>query len=216
MFRRIAVPAILIASALALFAQACDNPAREKTELTVREAQSAPAEAPARGGVRYAFDARTSKVSWVGSKVTGSHDGGFGRFSGTVDLVAGKPEKSSVRVELDATSLYSDNPKLTKHLKSADFFDVERYPKVVFTSTAIAPASGDATHQITGNLELHGVEKSVTFPAKLRATQASVEGDAEFTFNRRDFGIDYAGMANDLIRDEVVVRLQIRAQRGAS
>jgi polyisoprenoid-binding protein YceI len=209
------VPVVALAG-FGLMAQACDNPARETAELSVSEAKGVAAEAPvAPGSVRYVFDAAGSRVAWVGSKVTGSHEGGFQRFEGSIELSDGKPESGRVKVRLDANSLYSDNAKLTRHLKSADFFDVEKYPNVTFTSTSVEPTSA-GNYSITGDLNLHGVTKSVSFPAKLRVSAGALEGEAEFSFNRRDFGINYAGMANDLIRDEVLVRLSIRGRRGSS
>jgi polyisoprenoid-binding protein YceI len=152
-------------------------------------------------------------VTWVGSKVTGSHDGGFKSFRGTIELVDGEPAQSRVSVELDAKSLYADNPKLTTHLKSADFFDAERYPAVTFTSTSLQKLDAAGNYRVTGNLTLRGVTKQLSFPARLKVASGGVEGDASFSFNRRDFGINYAGMANDLIRDEVKVDLTIRARR---
>jgi polyisoprenoid-binding protein YceI len=209
-----------IAGAVTLFAlaSACDNPAKDKAKLGVADTASAaaPAAPTAAAGVRYTFDAQSSKVSWIGSKVTGSHDGGFETFSGTIDLVDGKPQLSAVSVDIDAKSIESDTPKLTKHLKSADFFDTEKYPKITFTSTTITPTGGDGKYQITGNLDLRGVTKAVTFPATVKISGATVETEAEFSFNRRDFGINYDGMANDLIRDDVVVRLKIKSHRAGS
>ena len=115
-------------------------------------------------------------------------------------------------------SLFTDADRLTGHLKSPDFFDVAKHPKSTFESTAIKPGSTDAkakdaTHTVTGNLMLHGVTKSIQFPVKLGVTPESATLDSEFFINRKDFGISYPGMTNDLIRDEVVIRLGVRAPR---
>ena len=85
-----------------------------------------------------ALTAENSKVEFTGSKVTGKHDGGFKAFTGTIDLVNTKPEESKVVVDIDVNSLYTEPEDLIKHLKSADFFDVEKFPKAIFTSTKIA------------------------------------------------------------------------------
>lgn len=159
------------------------------------------------------FDQRASKIAWTGAKVTGSHDGGFGAFTGTVDLVDRDPVRSRVRVEIDIASITSDNDRLTGHLKSPDLFDVARFPHARFTSTSIrAGAAGGATHTVTGNLELHGVTRAITFPATIRVADDRVDVDAAFSINRREFGINYPGMPNDLIRDDVALRLTIRAR----
>ena len=109
-------------SVLALaFGAGCSNPADDKPEAKVgAETQAAPAST----GDKYAF-AEGSKVSFVGSKVTGSHDGGFNTFTGEVVLVDGDPTRSSVNVEIQLDSVWSDHPKLTEHLKSDDFFAVK-------------------------------------------------------------------------------------------
>jgi len=188
----------------------CEDPAKDKPKAEVTA--PATAAAPAQGGETLRFSATDSKIEFVGAKVTGKHDGSFGLFTGTVNLVGSDPTKSSVSVEIDASSLSADNPKLTGHLKSADFFDVEKFPKARFESTSIK-AGGDkgATHTVTGNLELHGVKKSITFPAALKVEPGKTTVDAEFAINRKDFGLNYPGKVDDLIKDDVVIKLTIRA-----
>lgn len=204
-----------LALALApLVLAACDNdPAQGKAQATVAPAGSA---APvAAGAAKFAFSNEGSRVEYVGAKVTGKHAGGFGAFKGTVALVDGNPEKSQVTVDVDTASLTSDSDMLTGHLKSPDFFDVAKFPKATFTSTAIkAGGSGGATHTITGNLDLHGVTKSISFPATIRTSGEAVEVDADFAINRKDFGIVYAGKPDDLIKDDVAIKLTIRAKKG--
>jgi len=91
---------------------------------------------------------------------------------------------------------------------------VAKFPKATFVSTKIEPSSsGASTHTVTGNFELHGVKKSITFPATIQVTPENVAVDAEFAINRKDFGIVYAGKADDLIRDEVVIKLNPRVPR---
>ena len=109
-------------------------------------------------------------------------------------------------------SVWTDTEKLTGHLKSADFFDASKFPKSTFESTEIKAGSSDAkakdaTHTVTGNLTLHGVTRSIEFPAKIVVSPDSASLDSEFFINRKDFGIIYPGMANDLIRDQVVLKL---------
>jgi polyisoprenoid-binding protein YceI len=214
----------LLMGSLVLSLSACDNnPGEGKTAATVNEAVPTPAveqpnpAAQAANTATYTFSAADSKVDFVGAKITGKHEGGFKTFSGTVNVPDGKPELGSVKVEIDTSSLTVDEPKLTEHLKTPDFFDVAKFPKASFTSTAIAPSTEPGkTHTITGNLELHGVTKSISFPASVRVQGDSVESDAEFVINRKDFGIVYPGKPDDLIKDEVLLKLQIRAKKAAS
>ncbi len=156
-----------------------------------------------------------SKVDFVGSKVTGSHSGGFKDFTGTLDLGGDGSELTGLSAEIVTDSLWSDNDRLTGHLKSPDFFDATKFPKATFVATEVKPGGADgATHTVTGNLTLHGVTKSITFPVRFKADAATAALDSEFSINRKDFGIQYAGQTNDLIRDEVVIKLAIKAPRG--
>ncbi len=206
------------------FLTACEDPAANKPKATTSEPSTtrplagntdpaSPAR-PAARGEALEINPANSTVAFVGSKVTGKHQGGFTRFSGTVDLVNGKPEESTVTVEIDADSVFSDDPKLTEHLKSADFFDVAKFPKASFRSTKIeAGARAPDNYTVTGDLELHGQTKSITFPAKIDVTDTDVTVKAAFRINRKDFGIVYAGQADNLIRDDVALLLDVKASR---
>ena len=210
----------LSVAGLALIAlAACDDPAKGKTKAVTTEA-TATATAEAKQAataatVEYSFDQSNSKVEWVGSKVTAKHEGSFKTFSGSVSLVDQAPEKSSVTVDIVTDSIDSpDGEKLVGHLKSADFFDGTKFPKATFASTEVKKGGEKgASHTITGNLTLHGVTKSISFPATVKTSGTGVEVDAEFAINRKDFGIVYAGKADDLIRDDVVIKLTIRSQK---
>jgi len=205
---------LLATSVFALSLAACDNnPAKGKAVATAAEplAQAAPAGA----GVKYQFSNADSKIEFVGAKVTRKHDGSFQTFTGSVNLVDNDPTKSSVTVTVDVGSLKTDEEKLTGHLKTPDLLDVGKFPQAIFTSTAIT-AGGEkgATHTVTGNLQLHGVTKSISFPATVKTSADAVDVDAEFAINRKDFGIVYPGMPDDLIKDDVLLKLQIRAKKG--
>jgi len=199
------------------FAAGCDNdPGKDKAKAQVAPAAAQPVTATG-AATKLAFSsADGSKFSFVGAKVTRKHDGSFGKFSGTVDLVDGNPEKSTVTAEVDVASLSTDEEKLTGHLKTPDFFDVGKFPTAKFTSTAIkAGGEKGASHTITGNLELHGVTKSITFPATIKVNGDQLDTDAEFAINRKDFGIVYPGKPDDLIKDEVLLKLAIHAKKSS-
>jgi polyisoprenoid-binding protein YceI len=207
------VPAALVAVGLSSAVACNNNPVKDKAKAEVAEPLTAPAPVPA-GATTYVFSQDGSKFEWVGAKVTGKHDGGFKTFSGTIAVPEGKVENGSVTVDVDTTSVFSDNEKLTGHLKSADFFDTEKFPKARFVSTAVKPGGdGGATHTITGNLELRGVTKSITFPAKVKHSDDEVSVEAEFGINRKDFGILYTGKADDLIKDDVLIKLDLNAKK---
>ena len=163
------------------------------------------------------FSNETSKIDWVGAKVTLKHDGGFKTFTGKLELADGKLEGGKVSVEIDMKSVWSDAEKLTGHLLSPDFFDVEKFPKSEFVSTEIKAGGAEgATHTVTGNLTLRGVTKSVSFPAKVEISDSEVKATAEFSINRKDFDIVYPGKPDDLIHDNVTIKLDIKAPRQAT
>lgn len=202
-----------VAVAVLTVSAGCDNnPVKDKAIAQVAEPVKTvqPVAATAK---TYVFSQDGSKFEWVGAKVTGKHDGGFKSFRGTINVPDGKIESGSVTVEVDTESVFSDNEKLTGHLKSPDFFDTAKFPKARFTSTSVKPGGdGGATHTVTGNLELHGVTKSITFPAKIELEDDGVSVEAEFGVNRKDFAINYAGQADDLIKDDVLIKLDLNGK----
>ena len=205
---------ILIILLPLLWTAACANPAADAPKAVTNQASSAPSAPSAPiAGEKYSITPENSKIEFVGAKVTGKHDGSFGKFSGAIDW-AGQPEKSRVSISIDVDSLTTDTPDLTKHLKTPDFFDAAKYPKSTFESTEIkAGGEKGATHTITGNLNLHGVTKSITFPATIAMNSGTVTVDSSFALNRKDFAINYAGAANNLIRDDVLLKLSVRATK---
>jgi polyisoprenoid-binding protein YceI len=216
MFRLLSLLSFCVA--LLLFI-ACANPADNAPKAVVSEVASPAASAAAVSGAttpgtRIAFAESTASIDFTGSKVTGVENGSFKKFTGAIDLVQDKAEKSRVTVTIDLASVDAKIGKLTEHLKSPDFFDVAKFPTATFTSTEIKPG-GDkgASHTVTGTLDLHGVKKTVTFPATITVAADAVTVASEFAINRKDFGIVYAGKADDLIRDEVVLKLSVKAPR---
>jgi len=216
---------VLLGAGASLAAGCAKDPAEDAPSAAIAEPTPAPAaeeptepEAPAEPlpSETLAFDQSNSKVGWVGSKVTRSHEGGFGEFAGTVTLEPSNLTASAVELTIQTASLTSDTEDLTKHLKSADFFDVDNIPTARFVSSEIAEGGqGEATHTITGDLTLHGVTKQVTFPATVSVSDEEVAANAEFSIDRQDFGISFPGMPDDLIRDGVVIKLDIHAPRSA-
>jgi len=118
------------------------------------------------------------------------------------------------KVVIDVNSLWSDAEKLTGHLKSADFFDAEKYPESTFEATSLTKKS-DTSYEVSGNFTLHGVTKNITFPATVTQSGDVTKIASKFDINRKDFGIVYAGKTDDLIRDEVVIELALEVAPSA-
>lgn len=203
-------------AALALFSIGCtkssSDASHQRSRAAAVEGGLLAPPPPGSKAVFYKFGPPDSKIAFSAAKVTKKHDGSFGAFEGTIGLVNGDPLMSAVQVSIDLPTLTTDSEKLSKHLKSADFFDVTKFPKTNFSSTSIRPGSAPSTYNVTGKLDLHGVTKPLTFPATIKVSSDAVDVDAELTLNRKDYGIVYPGMPDDLISDDVAIKLTVHAQ----
>jgi len=146
-----------------------------------------------------------TKITWVGTKPGGKHDGGFKTLSGTATLLG--DDLAKVEVEIDTDSLYADDPRLTGHLKSPDFFGVKTNPKAKFVSTKVE--KGDKGVTITGDLTLNGKTKSISFPATVSRTGGTLKVDSAFSIDKRDFGMTYGGGKID---DQVSIKVAVEAR----
>jgi polyisoprenoid-binding protein YceI len=198
----------------------CSNPADKVAEAKVSNTNASPAlsesvsiSQPAQSEARsYAFGPESSSIEFLGSKVTGKHKGGFKNFAGELHGTKDRLSDAGNKVVIDTRSIWTDTDRLTGHLKSSDFFNVAQIPTATFISTSIAQEGTNST--VTGNLTLHGITKQISFPASIKVSEASIELIAEFFINRFDFEMKYPGKADDLIRKEVVLKLNIQAIPG--
>jgi polyisoprenoid-binding protein YceI len=154
-----------------------------------------------------AINPEASAIGFIGAKVTRSHKGGFKSFTGSGVTREGVPV--STEFSIDMNSIWSDTEKLTGHLKSADFFEVETYPKATFSSTEISEGGEGGSHTVKGVLDMHGVKKEVTFVATIEGGESETKVAAAFKINRKDWGIVYPGAPDDLIKDEVAIELNL-------
>src|SRR5688572_1102821 len=123
----------LVATLTACFISGCSDPSDKVHKSAGAEPQKA-AESSA-AGKEYVIRAE-STIGFTGSKVTGKHDGGFKKFAGKINVAGGKITGSpEIKISMDST--WSDNDRLTGHLKSPDFFDAAKFPTATFTVTSI-------------------------------------------------------------------------------
>ncbi len=164
--------------------------------------------------VALAINSENSKLSFVGAKVTGKHNGSFGVVGGTLSF-ARTIERSKLTIDVDVASLKTDGgDKLDGHLKSADFFDVAKFPKATFVSDKIVK-DAEGKYTITGVMDLHGVKKQLSFPATGETSPEFVSLKSEFGLSRKDFGVVYPGKPNDLIKDEILLVVEMKLPRPA-
>jgi polyisoprenoid-binding protein YceI len=180
-------------------------------QAVIAEAR-APA-APAAAAKQFEIDPAASSIAFAGTNVTGESAGKFTAFSGSIAAPGTDPAQGSATVTIDMTSVQTSADGLTKHLKSPDFFDVEKHPTATFVTTAITPGGErGASHTVQGNLELRGTKKSLSFPAILSLSDQQATLKAKFLFDRQPFGVKHRGAPDNLIRDLVRVELDLVAK----
>lgn len=205
---------------LALFSCAADV-TKDKVSATVSEPTpppapmvppAPPAGTPADAAPGLPFDLAASSVKVKGAKVTKAHEIVFSDFSGGYTLQG--EQVRSIRVVVKTAALTTDSEKLVSHLQSDDFLNSAVVPEATFAGEiSLGGVEGKGTHTVKGKMNLHGVEKDLSFPATIELTPTQIKGQAEFSINRHDFGIAYPGKPDDLIQDGVVFNISLVSKR---
>lgn len=163
----------------------------------------------------YRIDAAHSQIGFRIRHLVAKTSGRFTRFEGAVKVDTQDMTRSSVEVKIDAASINTDNDARDKHLRSADFFDVAKFPSITFRSTAVREVEKGKL-QVTGLLSMHGITKSITFPISNAGTRPGMQPgtvvagfiDGSLKLNRNDYGIStYPGV----LGDDVEISLDIEA-----
>jgi polyisoprenoid-binding protein YceI len=176
-----------------------------------------------------AFSAAAQAANW---KIDGSHttvgfsvshiftsvQGRFDRFDGTIEFDPEKPEVAVVRATVEAASINTNNAKRDKHLRSGDFFDVEKNPTLSFESTSGVTGMKGSSGKIAGNLTIHGVTKPVVFDVVFRGQGKDPWGNfragfsASLKINRKDYGLNWNEVLETggvLVGEEVEIRIEV-------
>jgi polyisoprenoid-binding protein YceI len=143
--------------------------------------------------------------------------GNFTRVKGEVQLPEGSSIPLSIAAEIEAASVDTRDEQRDGHLRSADFFDVENYPRLTFKSTSILKVS-DSTFDVTGDMTIRATTRSVTFPVEVEGQATDPQGGRRIGYSawlrvdRRDFGLTFnRGLETGgvLISNEVDIELDI-------
>ncbi|MCX2586385.1 MULTISPECIES: YceI family protein [unclassified Pedobacter] len=113
--------------------------------------------------VAYTVDPAKSTITWVGKKVTGSHNGTIALQSGTLNVDGKKVTGGTFTIDMNSIKDADGSAKLEGHLKADDFFGTAKFPTSTFVITKVAGSGAALT--VTGNLTIKGITKPVTFPA---------------------------------------------------
>ena len=131
-----------------------------------------------------------SSVAWLAKKVTGEHNGTVGISAGALNVNGNKLIGGNFTIDLKTIKALDItdpgyNQKFIGHITSGDFFEVEKFPTATFVITKVAG------NQVTGNLTVKGITKSITFPAEIAVNGGKVTAKANITIDRTDFNIKY-------------------------
>lgn len=173
-------------------------------------------------GKNYKVDLTASTVEWTGTKPSGQHSGTIKISDGAIEVKKDKPVSGNFTIDMTSitdTDLEGRGKEgLEKHLKSDDFFDVEKNPTATFEITGIAPIAATqnvllegANYNVSGNLTLRGVTKNVSFPASIEIKDKTLTGTADFNIDRTEWGISYG--ADGKVAKEIKLKLNIVANK---
>jgi len=176
----------------------------------------------AKKAVAYKVDAAKSVVKWNAKKVTGEHYGTVALSNGSLNVDGTKVTGGNF--EIDLTTIKCDdltdagyNAKLVGHLKSDDFFSVEKHPKAKFVIKKVDGTG--ANINITGDLTIKGITQSITFPATVKADGKGVSANAKITLDRTKWDIRYgsktffANIGDKAIYDDFTIDLTLAAAK---
>lgn len=194
----------ILLGASAIFLASCvSNPDGKKAET------SDATEVSGTTGNQLALNTSDSKLLWKGHKVTGKHNGAVSISSGEVvvdeegNLIGGNFVMDLNTIDVQDLE-GEDKEKLTNHLKSDDFFDVENHPEAKFDITSVKAGEEENHLLISGNLTLRGVTKNITFDAHVEEANAeNFVANADFNIDREDFDVSFKGKEDDLISKEI-------------
>jgi polyisoprenoid-binding protein YceI len=166
----------------------------------------------------YKFDPSGSTIGFSVHQFLGTTQGKFTKFNGKIDVNREHPENSSVTAQIDVRSIDTRIKKRDDHLRSAEFFNVDKYPQITFKSRSVkqtGPQSGD----ILGDLTIHGVTKPITLHVKL-LTQLNDTSRTRWALTtepitRRDFNLMFAPATETVsgISQTVAINIEIEAKR---
>lgn len=213
----------LMASAILLSTFFACTDAPKSQEATAETAVEVNQEAQAQGSKELAIDTENSEITWLGTKPTGQHNGTIAIKEGMLLVENGELKGGTITIDMNTITVKDiedaeSNSKLTGHLKSADFFNVEKYPTATFTIASVEkvdPATIDIpegeystqnpTHKVTGNLKMLETEKSITFYANIDTASADmIAANAKFNIDRTAWNIVYGKEGDPSLGDKFI------------
>ncbi|MFV0590957.1 MAG: YceI family protein [Draconibacterium sp.] len=164
-------------------------------------------------------DTKASKVFWNAKKVTGEHSGVLSLSDGTVSVKNGKVTGATINLDMnsiDCTDLEGEwKDKLIGHLKSDDFFSVEKHPKATFAIKSVE--KDGAQHKVVGDLTIKGIKHEISFPADVKVGEDGITANGTATLDRTQWDIRYNSgkffdsLGDKMIYDEFEIKFELVA-----
>ncbi|MFA5403887.1 MAG: YceI family protein [Ignavibacteria bacterium] len=198
-----------------------------KTSKEVKMISSEKSGETMKGSQVLKVDTSASTVNWHGKKVTGEHEGTIKLAKGEININKGSVVGGSFEIDMNTiVNLDLDdaefNAKLINHLKSEDFFSVEKFPYSIFEITKVEPFNDPAmpnfNNTISGNLTIKGISKGISFPASIKIENGVLSSFADFDIDRTEWGIKYGSgkffenLGDKVINDKFNIKLKITAK----
>lgn len=171
----------------------------------------------------YQVDSKASKATWMGHKVTGKHTGEIKILNGSLQYDDGKLYGGSFEIDMTSitcTDLDAETgAKLVGHLKSADFFGVDKHPVSKFVITKAIPTDSKGNYKIIGNLTIKDITKEVRFPAYVMETNGMIAANGKITVDRSDFDVRFGsgsffdGLGDKTIYDDFELDVTLAARK---
>jgi len=174
---------------------------------------------------RFVIDKSHSEATFQIRHLVTRVSGRFDDFNGTISVDEAAPAASSVEFTIKSMSIDTGNESRDKDLRSANFFEVDKYPEISFKSTSIKASSRKDVYDVTGTFTMHGVTKTITLPVEFLGFIKDPRGNqragfaAHVTLNRKDYGIIWnraLDAGGTLLGDDVVVNVNIEAAKSAA
>ena len=167
----------------------------------------------------FTVDSRHSEAMFRVRHFMSKVSGKFADVSGVVNIDKANPAASSVNVTIKTTTIDTGVADRDKHLRSADFFDTDKFPEITFKSTKIAPTSRKDVFDVTGDFTMHGITKQVTLPVEVLGWQTNPQGERvgfslNTTVNRKDYGVIWNRALDNggfMLGDDVEVNVAVEA-----
>ena len=191
----------------------CKKKADEATTTAAENVAEAQVDA-----VKYIANTAESTIEWQGFKPTGEHHGTINIESGTLSMNGGTIESGTFLIDMNSLEESENSERLEGHLKSPDFFDVEKYPSAAFEITGLITTDGKS--MLSGNLTLKDAKNNVTFPVTVSEEGDTVTLTSEvFTIDRSKWNVQYGSksffdnLGDKFINDDIELKITVKAKK---